>query len=232
MYCSNIILTHTIYIRVATNNINLFARIYHVTRRTATIARYLCIGSDTNGLQQTQAMQGHLRAAGSSKLWLKRKFWEMMITNHDIDSVWMGFLILMANFNMHGICLMCISSILMCCGFPTSHRHLSHGNMVLILGMVVPSYSTKYCKRGQRRSWHKDFQPIAHKVLCKSVSLHNFVSVNIVLMPKPQSHVYLPDYQHLNLFLSIRRVAASMERNKGVFSSIHFPKCVTKAQGM
>lgn len=67
--------------RVATNNINLLARIYHVTRRLQQQPRYLCIGSDTNGLQQTQAMQGHLRAAGSSKLWcLKRKFWEMMIT--------------------------------------------------------------------------------------------------------------------------------------------------------
>ena len=109
---------------------------------------------------------------------------------------------LLTNFNMHGIYLMCISSIFLCVVVFLQVTDI-WAMVTCYLSWewsVVPSYSTKYCKRGQQRSWHKDFQPIALKVLCTSVSLHNCVSVNIVLIPKPCLSPWL---EHLNLFLSI-----------------------------
>ena len=83
----------------------------------------------------------------------------------------------------------------MCRGFPTSHRHLSHGNMLLILGMVgraVIQYqilqkgaNSDRDIRTSNQSHSKYYVRVYHYIIC----------VNIVLIPKPCLSPWL---EHLN----------------------------------
>ena len=114
MYSSNIILTHTLYILVATNNINLFARIYHVTRRTPTnrkapLHRFRYQWPSTNA--------SHAGSPKSCRV-IQTVVEKEILGNDASRQSWHRFCVngwtLMTNFNMHGIYLMCISSICLC----------------------------------------------------------------------------------------------------------------------
>ena len=191
MYCSNIILTHTPYLRVATNNINLFARIYHVTRRTPTTTK---VPLHRFRYQWPSTNASHAGSPKSCRV-IQTVVEKEILGNDDHDNHDIGSVFSWVSCWRISICmvyLMCISSIFLCV--------VVFLQVTDIWAMVTRYLSWEWsyfhtvpntAKRGQRRSWHKDFQPIAHKIFCKSVSLHNFVSVNIVLIPKP---CYLPGW--------------------------------------